>query len=189
MQLNTKIYAHSFFFMSARIRKRKAMSRRMFHPSYPLNREPTFRQKKGVVLQRTPSCIPVLNTVVKKRDIEAARALLKNYHEYPDVIPSRDFITEPFQITVEIPADDTLVFNLNDENIIGYLFEEKGISVENILTVVVDDFIIYNPSGYPCPQVSYTYHYVDDTINSPSTANTSVNNVLYSVQFNHPQVN
>lgn len=155
-------------------------SRSIYHPGISLNREPTYNQKKGMILTRSTNLPQPVHKVVTAQSLrDDARKLIKSgYVNYRRV-------TLNFSVGHQ---DNT--WSIDEGNIRQFLTEKFGPGT-NIIAANVNQFI-FNASFSRniWPDIDYTLSIGDDdvsiTTTHPSSVAAGVSSYLGSAVFNTP---
>ena len=166
--------------MSSRYRyKRKSM--KMFHPAIPLDREPTFNQKTGQVLQRTPiKNVEHSGRVLKKKDFQEAYELANA----AGLIPSQ-LKTAITSVSTTLTANENNEYLLNYDNLKGDIAEAIGISVRKIHEFDLQAITVRVPQGN-FPKISYRWVVGTGAFPVTSGTNSLGGTAQYAVKLGTP---
>lgn len=155
----------------------------MFHPAIPLDHEPTFRQKTGQVLQRTPiKNVPHTGRVLKKKDFEEAYELANAAGLIPPLLE-----TAITSISTSVNAGELNEYLLNYDNLKNDIAEALGTSVEKIRRFHLQAITVRVPQG-KFPNISYRW-VVGTGAFSVSSATTSLTGAAqYVVKLGTPAI-
>lgn len=161
--------------MSYRRKVRSAHS--MYHPGISLSREPTYNQKKGMILTRNTNLPdPSVNVVSTQSLYNDARRLLKT-----GTIKHKDFV-----VNMELDIGDSATLTFDSSNLITECKGKFGPNIE-VLECTLMDFSLNVPSGYGWPDVNYTIHIGDVDFRVPSYTDSNASPASF-LQFDIPYI-
>ena len=154
----------------------------MFNPSVPLDRLPTYHQKKGMIIQRSTN-LPSVPKITTQSDIKSAYKLLKETNKLPD----KKVISQIMSIPIE--ANENLLVELNQSYVLTGIIDNFNIPLEKIVSVYLDSFQVNNVDGSGgIPSVTYRWYFGESQFPVTSVSTTSDTNVSYVALFDHPYV-
>lgn len=158
--------------------KRHNSSRDLFYPTISLSRSPTFRQKKGMIIQRDislPEPVTKVSTYLSEQQ-NALQAMKGNHIKTVRSIYIQDI---PASASTLYPIDSTFFETICKELMISD-------PERTVYSFFVDQFTVRNPDGSGSfPSVNYTY-YVGTNNATVTTASTTVQDVIYTGAFPSP---
>ena len=176
MLLNIKL-AFLLFFMSYRRKVRSSHS--IYHPGISLSHEPTYNQKKGMILTRSTNLPQPVQKVITAKSLrdDAKRAVKSGYVKFSRV--TLDFSVD--HVNNEWSIDEATVREL--------LAEKLGPGI-NIIAANVNQFS-FSSNGLVSvwPDINYTISIDDNAAASVTTTHSSSStgfSSMYTAVFNNP---